>query len=358
MIRSSQWGASRCGSAEALRIVKDRLNGSMAHPNLFILARGDACPACTALGDLLREDLASRFPVAAFEMMLSEPDGGDPMIYLCIAIDSSQPETVRDAIKERLWLTRRQTSSSATLADILHGHHEKPVREFRLEEYGFFVPCRTRRFADIRTHSFPHSPAYYRYRLALARTDRLPEPMADYLHTLFTNCPNHLFSQPLCRASHVRRGGLGIEVPLKRVKRHDIITLADKSHGFSQVSSRHENLQKFFLEHNPNTIACEVPVWMEAWEIEDYPRLLRTRETLTGHIDLLRHENDGLLGVWDYKPHAAAERDAHVQVFLYALMLALRTGLPLTRFLAGYFDEHDAYTFHPSQIRLIDALNS
>jgi hypothetical protein len=354
MIRSSQWSASPCGSAETLRIVESRLNGSMAHPNLFILARGGACPATTALGDLLREDLACRFPVVAFEMVLSKPDGTGPMEYLCIAIDSSQPEAVRDAIKERLWHTRRQALSSATLADILHGGHEKPVREFRLEEYGLYIPCRTRRFADIRTHSFPHSPAYYRYRLALTRTDRLPEPMADYLHTLFTNCPNHLFSQTVCRASRVRRGGLGIEVPLTRVKRHDIIALASKSRGFSEVSSRHENLQKFFLEHNPNTIACEVPVWMEAWEIEDYPRLLRTRETLTGHIDVLRRENDGLLGVWDYKPHAAAERDAHVQVFLYALMLALRTGLPLPRFLAGYFDENDAYIFGPSQVRLTD----
>jgi len=354
MIRSSQWSATSCGSAEALKIVKSRLNGSMAHPNLFILARGDACPVCTAVGDLLREDLACRFPVAAFEMVLSEPDGAGPVEYLCLAIDSSQPEAVRDAIKERLWLTRRQVLSSATLADILHGRHEKPAREFRLEEYGLFVPCRTRKFTEIRTHSFPHSPAYYRYRLALARTHHLPEPMADYLHTLFTDCPNHLFSRPVCRASRVRRGGLGIEVPLMRVKRHDIISLAGKSRGFSQVSSRHENLQKFFLAHNPNKIACEVPVWMEAWEIEDYSRLLRTRETLTGHIDVLRHENDGLLGVWDYKPHAAAERDAHVQVFLYALMLALRTGLPLTRFLAGYFDEDDAYTFDPSRVRLVD----
>jgi len=290
--------------------------------------------------------------MAAIEMVLSEPDGAGPMNYLCIAVDSSQPETVRDAIKERLWRARPGAPSSATLTDILRGRHEKPVREFRLEEYGLFIPCRTRKFADIRTHSFAHNPAYYRYRLALARTDRLPEPMAEYLHTLFTNCPNHLFTQAVCRASRVRRGGLGIEVPLTRVKRHDIIALAAESHGFSQVSSRHENLQKFFLERNLNTIACEVPVWMEAWEIEDYSRLLRTRETLTGHIDVLRHENDGLLGVWDYKPHAAAERDAHVQVFLYTLMLALRTGLPLACFLAGYFDEKDAYIFDPSQVKL------
>jgi hypothetical protein len=81
------------------------------------------------------------------------------------------------------------------------------------------------------------------------------------------------------------------------------------------------------------------------------PRLLRTREALAGHIDVLRHEDDGLLGVWDYKPRAAAERWAHIQVFLYALMLALRTGLPMNAFLCGYFDEKDAYIFRPSRAR-------
>ena len=91
---------------------------------------------------------------------------------------------------------------------------------------------------------------------------------------------------------------------------------------------------------------------MESWEFADYPDVLKTGEPLTGHIDVLRREEDGLLGVWDYKPHAAAERNAHIQVFLYALMLSLRTGLPLSAFLCGYFDEKDAYLFSPAQARL------
>jgi hypothetical protein len=78
---------------------------------------------------------------------------------------------------------------------------------------------------------------------------------------------------------------------------------------------------------------------------------LKTCDPLTGHIDVLRREEDGRLGVWDYKPRAAAERDAHIQVFLYALMLSLRTGLPLTAFLCGYFDEKDAYLFDPAQVK-------
>jgi hypothetical protein len=89
---------------------------------------------------------------------------------------------------------------------------------------------------------------------------------------------------------------------------------------------------------------------MESWEFADYASVLKTCDPLTGHIDVLRLEEDGRLGVWDYKPHAAAERDACIQVFLYALMLSLRTGLPLSAFLCGYFDEKDAYLFRPTQV--------
>ena len=45
-----------------------------------------------------------------------------------------------------------------------------------------------------------------------------------------------------------------------------------------------------------------------------------------------------------------------VQVFLYALMLSLRTGLPLTAFVCGYFDEECAYVFKPSEVRLTHGL--
>ena len=335
---------------EALAVARSRWCGDMKNPNWFLLPRDGGS---AALGDLLCEGLRGEFCVATGEVALPPSAGtGGAVDALGIAIDSSQPERVRDAIKERLWQTRLAALAHSTLDDLLRGRHEKPSREFRLEEYGIFIPSRARKFAAIRTHSFEHRPAFYRYRVALARVARLPEPMAEFLHALFTNCPNHLFRETVFRASGVSRRRLGIEIPLTRVSRHDIIALAGRSHGFNHVSSRHENLQKYFLEHDPNTIACEVPVWMESWEFADYPSVLKTRAPLTGHIDVVRREEDGRLGVWDYKPHAAAERDAHIQVFLYALMLSLRTGLPLTAFLGGYFDEKDAYLFHPAQAKL------
>ncbi len=353
MIDGLEQNGSLGEMSEVLELARRRLNGSLKSPNLFVLPQGEACPASTALGQQLCEWLGREFRIAAFDLTLPpRARAGITAEYLCIAIDSSQPETVRDVLKERLWPATPKIFPRATLDDILRGRHDKTAPDFRLEEYGLFVPYRTRRHATIRTHSFAHRPAYYRYRLALARTVGLPEPMADYLHALFANCPNHLFRETVFRASGVGRGRLRLDIPLTRVSDHDIITLAGRSHGFREVSSRHENLQKYFLEHDPTTIACEVPVWMESWEFADYLRILGTREPLTGHIDVLRHENDGLLGVWDYKPHAAAERNAHIQVFLYALMLSLRTGLPLSALHCGYFDENDAYLFSPAQARL------
>jgi hypothetical protein len=353
MIDSLEQSGSLGEISEVLELARRRLNGSLRYPNLFVLPEGEARPASMKLGQQLCEWLSREFRIMAFDLALPPRDKGSATGgCLCIAIDSSQPETVRDVLKERLWPATPKTCPQTTLDDILHGRHDKTAPDFRLEEYGLFIPCRTRRHDTIRTHSFAHRPAYYRYRVALARTAGLPGPMADYLHALFANCPNHLFRETAFRASGVGRGRLRLDIPLTRVRDHDIITLAGRSHGFREVSSRHENLQKYFLEHDPATIACEVPVWIESWEFADYPRLLGTRAPLTGHIDVLRHESDGLLGVWDYKPYAAGERHAHIQVLLYALMLSLRTGLPLSAFQGGYFDEKDAYLFSPTQARL------
>ena len=85
-------------------------------------------------------------------------------------------------------------------------------------------------------------------------------------------------------------------------------------------------------------------------EFSDYPNIFHTEEPLTGHIDLLRYE-DQKIAVWDYKPHAALEFKAVTQVFLYALMLAARTGISLTHFRCGYFDEKDLYVFSPYEAK-------
>ena len=119
------------------------------------------------------------------------------------------------------------------------------------------------------------------------------------------------------------------------------------------LKSAHEDVEKYFLETDPCAIAAEVPVWLEPNEMKQF-RFLKSpfAGTLTGHIDLLRYENDGRIGIWDYKPHAKYEKSAHMQVFLYALMLSQRTGIPLNGFLCGYFDSENVFYFDPSDISI------
>jgi hypothetical protein len=69
---------------------------------------------------------------------------------------------------------------------------------------------------------------------------------------------------------------------------------------------------------------------------------------LSGHIDVLRLE-DGKIWVWDYKPKAEKEKYATTQTFFYSLMLSKRTGIPLDKFMCGYFDEKTSFVFKPDQ---------
>jgi ATP-dependent exoDNAse (exonuclease V) beta subunit len=69
---------------------------------------------------------------------------------------------------------------------------------------------------------------------------------------------------------------------------------------------------------------------------------------ITGHIDFLQIRN-GQIHILDYKPEARKEKHAHVQLTIYALALARRTGLPVRFFKCGWFDEKDYFEFFPLQ---------
>lgn len=51
--------------------------------------------------------------------------------------------------------------------------------------------------------------------------------------------------------------------------------------------------------------------------------------------------------ILDYKPEAKKEKHAHVQLTIYALALARRTGLKLKNFKCAWFDEKDYFEFFP-----------
>lgn len=100
------------------------------------------------------------------------------------------------------------------------------------------------------------------------------------------------------------------------------------------------------------TVAVEIPVFLTEADLEYY----RSRRfdlsfecsVVTGHIDVLQIRN-GHIHILDYKPEAQKETHAHVQLTIYALALARRTGLPLKFFKCGWFDEKDYFEFFPLQ---------
>lgn len=201
----------------------------------------------------------------------------------------------------------------------------------------------------IRTLSFKHQ-WFYTYRLHYDRLPHVPFKLRTFLENLFDSCPDHLFVASEFRCSKCR---MPLPLTLQRRPGHEIISLAKQSAEYTELKSRHGNLQKYFLLNDPRSLAAEVPVWLEPAEMAGYETFFGSRECLTGHIDLLRVCLDGngsrTVEIWDYKPGAAKEKHAVTQVFLYAFILAFRAGLPVSQFSCGYFDETDAFTFEPEK---------
>jgi hypothetical protein len=155
-------------------------------------------------------------------------------------------------------------------------------------------------------------------------------------------CPDHYF------LSGPRSSALRFDVNTKhiRVDGHEVCRLAELGLANGGYRTAHSNVEVYMLERDAHTIAVEVPIWLLPGELEIYHALFDCEEPLTGHIDILRVE-DGLVWIWDYKPHAEKEKYANCQLLFYALMMSKRTGIPLEKFRCGYFDEKTAFVFRP-----------
>ena len=269
-----------------------------------------------------------------------------------IIVDSGASEKVRDALKAAFWLKRDSRNPTKSFCDVVQRTRSVAPSYFRLANHLVFLPYQNRRFNTIRVHSFAHKPVY-RYRLhserLVAPASNVPKGLSNFLGLLFEDCPNHLFNESDLRVSKLH---FNVEVELDHTRSHELIELACASEGFAPFQSRHENLEQYFLENDEATIAAEVPLWIEDGDLTDYQEVFGTREPLTGHIDLLRMEPDGRIAILDYKPRAREEKKAHEQLFLYALMLSVRTGIKMSNFVCAYFDESNYYRFEPSEVRV------
>ena len=171
------------------------------------------------------------------------------------------------------------------------------------------------------------------------------ERLATYLNEMLRACPhNHFLEGP--RSSALTFDPKVTVIP---VKHHHIAQLAKQGLEWGMQGTAHGNVQLYMLKNDTGTISVEVPLWLEEDEVKELELPLQTEKegSLSGHIDILRIEN-GELWVWDYKPKAHREKHATSQVITYAIMLSYRTGIPLTQFKCGYFDDTNTYVFDPT----------
>lgn len=174
-----------------------------------------------------------------------------------------------------------------------------------------------------------------------------PLPLDTFLQDAMISCPHEYFKEGP-RGSRLK---MALPISLIPVTGHEVSHLARAALEFSEEKTPHAKVQNFMLERDDKTVAMEVPLWLTPSEMSPLASFFGTNAPLTGHIDVLRIE-DEKIWVWDFKPHAHKEKYAHTQVSFYALMLSARTGIPLEQFRCGYFDEHIAYVFQPKEVTL------
>ena len=193
--------------------------------------------------------------------------------------------------------------------------------------------------------SFKHG-WWYHYRIHNPKSKELCShsfsSMDKYLHNVMDDCPNEYFEKGP-RSSQLR---MKFDVELVKIKGHEVSELARQGLEQDRYQTAHSNVQMFMLQNDDKTISIEVPIWLLEAELPHYTDFFNSTDALTGHIDVLRIE-DNLVWVWDYKPNAHREKYATTQTNFYALMLSQRTGIPITKFRCGYFDDEHAFVFKP-----------
>lgn len=196
-----------------------------------------------------------------------------------------------------------------------------------------------------------HKGGFYCYRVHEPKINLLCNgngftPLKSFLQQVFHARPDEYFN------TGPRGSMLRFRLPCDplEVNGHEVSTLARLGLEFNKerFSDNHSKVQVYMLEHDHHTIAMEVPLWLEKEELESYKKIMDSTKPLTGHIDVLRIEDDKIW-IWDYKPNALQEKYAATQVYFYALMLSRRTNLSLDHFRCGYFDDKRAFVFQPTQ---------
>jgi hypothetical protein len=173
-------------------------------------------------------------------------------------------------------------------------------------------------------------------------------PLKNFLRETFANCPDEPFRTG--PRSSALKFSLGIEP--KKVENHEVIHLAREGLLQNRWKTAHSNVQGFMLSKDSSTIAVEVPLWLHQKEFSQSLKFSQDGP-LSGHVDILRVE-DGKIWIWDYKPKAVKEKYATTQTYFYSLMMSKRSGIPLDKFMCGYFDDKDCFIFKPDEKYMVE----
>lgn len=182
------------------------------------------------------------------------------------------------------------------------------------------------------------------------------ENLREFLEAVQAECPHQFFKEGE-RASDIKVNFSLDEVILKKKSNFANRMAALALEAVNDNKFRHSTIQKFMLCNDSVTVAVEVPVYIDKWDLEHmqdelgFKIPLKLDKVLTGHIDVLQVRN-GVIHILDYKPDAAKgkKRDAVNQLTLYALALSRLTGLRLYDFKCAWFDEHDYFEFYPLHV--------
>jgi len=247
----------------------------------------------------------------------------------------------------------------STLADLIKEF--APIcRYSRLRPYGLklYSPPQT-----IQTVHLFHRQVYdfsvHRSKLALILQERSHARfgnLREFLEAIQAECP-HQFFQEGVRASDMKVN-FNIQNVRLMQKANFANRIADLAlQAVNDNKLRHLTLQKFMLANDSVTVATEVPVYMDRYDVEHMQEELKFHipikldRVMTGHIDILQLRN-GCVHILDYKPKADAGKKSVTvnQLTLYALMLSRLTGLRLYDFKCAWFDEKVYYEFFPLHV--------
>lgn len=211
----------------------------------------------------------------------------------------------------------------------------------------------------ILEHKLPYKYMYHFGKVNLF-VNRYFDGLRIYLSRIIDYCPDELFvSDDNLRCSDIKIKHNLIKNDFVKVKRYDNYAVKLASLGLKITADnrkRHSVLQEFMLMNDIVTVAVEVPVYAFVDEINKFGLdkvidLGDNVKAIVGHIDFIQLKF-GRVFILDYKPNASKEKYAWCQLFVYAILLSIRTGIWLRNFRCVWFDADDYFEFSPGDVAL------